>query len=174
MLKEDKNFIFDSLQNGPPASTGEDQETGVVRWVFLFSSKKLQSSKSEFLRFKSSSTTGGSQQLEVFGKPVFTEAGNQRENSPIRWTIHFWKLLWSDKKSLAKSRNFVEVYLICILYASSGPLVPAGNRALARSSKRRRRALENQPSMQKTPRFFFSDIFPWFWPDSPHLITSSL
>ena len=35
MLKEDKNFIFDSLQNdlnnGPPASTGEDQETGVVR-----------------------------------------------------------------------------------------------------------------------------------------------
>ena len=43
MLKEDKNFIFDSLQNdlnnGPPASTGEDQETGVVRSVFLFSSK---------------------------------------------------------------------------------------------------------------------------------------
>ena len=148
---------------------------------FPFFFQKLQSSKSEFLRFKSSSTTGGSQQLEVFGKPVFTEAGNQRENSPIRWTIHFWKLLWSDKKSLAKSRNFVEVYLICILYASSGPLVPAGNRALARSRRRRRRALENQPSMQKTPRwnfwrdrFFFSDIFAWFWPDSPHLITSSL
>ena len=40
MLKEDKNFIFDSLQNdlnnGPPASTGEDQETGVVRWFSFF------------------------------------------------------------------------------------------------------------------------------------------
>ena len=67
---------------------------------FPFFFQKLQLSKSEFLRFKSSSPTGGSQQLEVFGKPVFTEAGNQRENSPIRWTIHFWKLLWSDKKVL--------------------------------------------------------------------------
>ena len=41
---------------------------------------------SDLSRFKSNSEAGGSRQLEVFGKPVFTEAtGNQREKSAIRW-----------------------------------------------------------------------------------------
>ena len=35
-------------------------------------------------RFKTISEMGGSKQVEVFGKPVFTEATDPREKSPIR------------------------------------------------------------------------------------------
>ena len=37
-MKQNKNFFFDALQNElreGPASPGEDQETGVVRWTFV-------------------------------------------------------------------------------------------------------------------------------------------
>ena len=60
----------------------------------------------DFSRFKSNSESGGSRQLEVFGKPVFTEAGgsNQREKSAIRWGLVF-----------LESKNFLwRVYSICM------------------------------------------------------------
>ena len=42
MMKQNKNFFFDALQNDlreGPASPGEDQETGVVRWTFIWRNK---------------------------------------------------------------------------------------------------------------------------------------